>query len=46
MILSLRLKGFRRYQDEGFTISPGVNFVESDNNAGKTTLYYAVEYAL
>ncbi|UJR81537.1 AAA family ATPase [Sandaracinus amylolyticus] len=46
MILSLRLKGFRRYRDETFTFAPGINFVEGENNAGKSTVFYAIEYAL
>jgi exonuclease SbcC len=46
MITSLRLKGFRRYKDTTFPFGPGVNFIEGENNAGKTTLLYAVEYAL
>lgn len=36
MIDSVRLKGFRRYVDETLVLGPGLNFVEGDNNAGKT----------
>lgn len=43
---TLRLRGFRRYDDETFTFAPGVNFLEGENNAGKTTVLYAIEYAL
>lgn len=46
MILTLRLKGFRRYADETIALGPGVCFIEGENNAGKTTLLYAIEYAL
>ncbi|MCP4111937.1 MAG: AAA family ATPase [Desulfobacteraceae bacterium] len=46
MIISLRLKNFRRFKDECFTLVPGINFIEGRNNAGKTTLFYAIEYAL
>lgn len=46
MILTLRLKSFRRYGDETLALGPGVSFVEGDNNAGKTSLFYAIEYAL
>jgi exonuclease SbcC len=46
MITSVRLRGFRRYDDETLVLGPGLNFVEGDNNAGKTTILYAIEYAL
>ncbi|MFO0715149.1 MAG: AAA family ATPase [Sandaracinus sp.] len=46
MILTLRLKSFRRYGDETLELGPGVSFIEGDNNAGKTSLFYAIEYAL
>lgn len=46
MILTLRLKGFRRYADETIELGPGISFIEGENNAGKTTLLYAIEYAL
>lgn len=46
MIRSLRLKNFRRYADASVELRPGVNFVEGENNVGKTTLFYAIEYAL
>lgn len=46
MILGLRLKSFRRYADETLELGPGVCFLEGDNNAGKTSLFYAIEYAL
>lgn len=46
MIKRLRLKNFRRYEDETFELGAGVSFIEGQNNAGKTTLFYAIEYAL
>jgi len=46
MIRTLRLKGFRRYADETVSFGPGPNFVEGENNAGKTSILYAIEYAL
>lgn len=46
MIERIRLRNFRRYLDATLRFEPGVNFIEGENNAGKTTLFYAVEYAL
>ena len=46
MIKRLRLKGFRRYVDETFELGSGVTFIDGRNNAGKTTLFLAIEYAL
>jgi DNA repair exonuclease SbcCD ATPase subunit len=46
MIRRLRLKGFRRYVDQTFDLAPGVTFIDGRNNAGKTTLFLAIEYAL
>src|SRR5688572_17741793 len=46
MIKRLRLKGFRRYVDDTFSFEPGVCFVSGRNNAGKTSLFLAIEYAL
>jgi exonuclease SbcC len=46
VIRSLRLKGFRRYVDETISFEPGVCFVSGKNNAGKTSLFLAIEYAL
>ena len=46
MITRLRLKGFRRYVDDTFELGPGVTFINGRNNAGKTTLFLAIEYAL
>lgn len=46
MITRLRLKNFRRYEDRTFEFGPGVTFIEGINNAGKTTIFYAIEYVL
>lgn len=46
MIHSIRVRGFRRYRDASFELRPGVNFIDGPNNAGKTTILYAIEYAL
>lgn len=46
MIRRLRIKGFRRYVDQTFDFGPGVTFIDGRNNAGKTTLFLAIEYAL
>ena len=46
MIHRLRIKGFRRYVDQAFDFGPGVTFIDGRNNAGKTTLFLAIEYAL
>lgn len=46
MIRRLRIKGFRRYDDRAFEFGPGVTFIDGRNNAGKTTLFLAIEYAL
>lgn len=46
MIKRLRLKNFRRYEDQVFEFGPGVTFIEGVNNAGKTTIFYAIEYVL
>ncbi|MCA9488407.1 MAG: AAA family ATPase [Myxococcales bacterium] len=45
-ISRLRLVGFRRYEDATFTFEPGTTFLEGENNAGKTSVFYAIEYAL
>lgn len=46
MIERLWLKNFRRYVDEKITLRPGINFIDGENNAGKSTILYAIEYAL
>jgi exonuclease SbcC len=46
MIERLRLRNFRRYRDATLTFQSGVNLIEGLNNVGKTSLFFAVEYAL
>ncbi|MFN0250029.1 MAG: AAA family ATPase [Kofleriaceae bacterium] len=46
MIKRLRVKGFRRFVDSTFELERGVTFIDGRNNAGKTTLFLAIEYAL
>lgn len=46
MIERVRLRNFRRYKEAVFPFKPGVNFIEGQNNVGKTSLFYAIEYAL
>lgn len=46
MIERLRLRNFRRYREAVLHFEPGVNFIEGQNNVGKTSLFYAIEYAL
>src|SRR5947199_10238071 len=46
MIERVRLRNFRRYRDAAMHFQPGVNFIEGLNNVGKTSLFYAIEYAL
>jgi len=46
VIISLRLKNFRRFRDEHIEFAPGINFIEGVNNAGKTSIFYAMEYVL
>lgn len=46
MIHSIHLRNFRRFADETVTFLPGVNLLEGPNNAGKSTIFLAIEYAL
>lgn len=46
MIERVRLRNFRRYREAALVLKPGVNFIEGQNNVGKTSLFYAIEYAL
>jgi exonuclease SbcC len=46
VIVSIRVRNFRRFKDQTFTLREGLNVVEGANNAGKTTILYAIEYAL
>lgn len=45
MIERVRLRNFRRYKEATLPFQPGVNFIEGRNNVGKTSLFYAIEYA-
>ncbi|MBX2801538.1 MAG: AAA family ATPase [Myxococcales bacterium] len=45
-VTRIRLRDFRRYQQATFDFEPGTVFVEGENNAGKTSLFLAIEYAL
>ena len=44
MIESIRMKNFRRFKDETVNFKPSLNLIEGVNNAGKSTILYAVEY--
>lgn len=46
MIERIRLRNFRRYRDATVHFESGVNLVEGRNNVGKTTLFFAIEYAI
>jgi DNA repair exonuclease SbcCD ATPase subunit len=46
VIRRVRLKNFRRYRDATFELDEGLNFIDGENNAGKTTLFIGIEYAL
>lgn len=42
----IRLENFRRFEACTVELGSGSTFVEGENNAGKTSLFYAIEYAL
>ena len=46
MITNVRLRNFRRHVETDLKFESGVNFIEGENNAGKTSLFMAIEYAL
>jgi DNA repair exonuclease SbcCD ATPase subunit len=46
MIERIWLRNFRRYVDEKIDLRQGINFIDGENNAGKSTVLYAIEYAL
>ncbi|MDX9724020.1 MAG: AAA family ATPase [Myxococcota bacterium] len=46
MIESIRVRNFRRLKEATLQLGAGVHFIEGPNNAGKTSLFYAIEYAL
>ena len=45
-IRRVRLRNVRRFVDATFEFAAGTTFLEGENNAGKTTVFYAIEYAL
>ena len=45
-ITSLALTDLRRYRDQEFILSPGLNIVRGPNEAGKSTIQRAIELAL
>lgn len=46
MIKSIKLKNFRRHEDLSVDLNKTFNLIHGKNNAGKTTIFYAIEYAL
>lgn len=46
MIESIRLKNFRSHEDLKLDFDPKFNLLYGRNNAGKTTVFYAIEYCL
>ncbi|MGV9171072.1 MAG: AAA family ATPase [Promethearchaeia archaeon] len=46
MIESIRLKNFRKHEDLKLEFDPQFNLLHGRNNAGKTTVFYAIEYCL
>lgn len=45
-IEKLRMRSFRRFEDATAEFSPGLNLIQGDNNAGKSSMLHAVYYAL
>jgi len=46
MIERVRMRHFRRFDDQKVDFGPGVNLIEGINNSGKSTILYAIEYGL
>lgn len=46
MIESIRLKNFRKHQDTRLEFDNEFNLIYGRNNAGKSTIFYAIEYCL
>ena len=44
MLEEIRLKNFRSHADIRFPFNDGFNLISGRNNAGKTTIFYAIEY--
>ena len=45
MITTIRMKNFRRFKDQTIEFDK-ISYIEGQNNAGKTTIFLAIEYAL
>lgn len=46
MIEKVRMRHIRRFDDQTMDLTSGVNLIEGVNNAGKSTILYAIEYGL
>jgi len=46
MIESIRLKSFRKHKDMSLEFDEKFNLIHGRNNAGKTTVFFAIEYCL
>ncbi|MHA1190914.1 MAG: AAA family ATPase [Promethearchaeota archaeon] len=46
MIESIRLKSFRKHEDMSLDFDEKFNLIHGRNNAGKTTVFFAIEYCL
>ncbi|MHA1456226.1 MAG: AAA family ATPase [Promethearchaeota archaeon] len=46
MIESIRLKSFRKHEDMSLEFDEKFNLIHGRNNAGKTTVFFAIEYCL
>ena len=42
----VRMRSFRRFEDATAEFSPGLNLIQGQNNAGKSSILHAVYYAL
>jgi len=45
MLVSLKLKNFRKHEDKEFFFTPGLNIIRGENEGGKTTINEAIGYA-
>jgi len=46
MIESIRLKNFRKHEDMSLDFDDKFNLIHGRNNAGKTSIFFAIEYCL
>ncbi len=46
MIESIRLKNFRKHEDITIELDENFNLIHGKNNAGKSTIFYGIEYCL